>query len=347
MGKNMRAIVKIKSAQGSIEMQNVSKPCIQNPDDVMIQVFKTAICGTDIHIYDWDEWAAKTIPAPMIIGHEFYGKVIEVGPNVKHLEVGDRVSGEGHITCEKCRNCLAGRRYLCPNTKGVGVNIAGAFAEYIVIPKQNVFKIPKIISDDIASIMDPYGNAVHTALAFPCHGEDVLITGAGPIGIMAALICQHLGARNVVLTDINEHRLAIAKQLGVKNVINTKDNDIKLIMQKLNIKEGFDICLEMSGQENALNNAISLMINGGNIAILGIFKQNINLCVNDIVFKGLNVKGIYGRQIFDTWYKMVTLIESGLKIDNIITHQYKAEDFLTAFEIIKTGTTGKVILNWI
>lgn len=341
----MKALIKKQAGEG-LSLGEVPKPDKISGHEVLIKIEKTAICGTDMHIYEWNNWAANTIPTPMHIGHEFFGRVVEVGADVQHLSRGDRVSGEGHITCGRCRNCLRGKRFLCPNTKGIGVNIPGAFAEYLVMPAQNVFALPDRINDDIAAIMDPYGNAVHTALSFNCSGEDVLITGSGPIGIMAALIVQHLGARHVVLTDVNEHRLALAKNLGVKHCLNVSNDSIQAKMKHLGMLEGFDICLEMSGNAEALNQAIKALINGGKIAQLGIFNDRVNIDMNSMVFKGIFMKGIYGREIFETWYKMVTLIDSGLDISGIITHHFAVENYLEAFQAMQSGTTGKVILTW-
>lgn len=342
---SMSALVKAENAPG-LSLKTVPTPQHLQDNEVLIKIHKTAICGTDIHIYQWDEWARATIPVPMHVGHEFMGHVVETGPQVIHVKAGDRVSGEGHLTCGRCRNCLGGTRHLCPNTQGIGVNRPGAFAEYLILPSHNVFPLPDYISDDIAAIMDPYGNALHTALSFDCIGEDVLIIGAGPIGQMAALICQHIGARHVVITDVNPDRLKLSRSLGIQHVINPNETPLKTLMAQLNIKEGFDVALEMSGQVTALNEAIQHLINGASIAQLGIFKAPAQLDLNSIVFKGITLKGIYGREIFETWYKMVTLIESGLILDPIITHHYQFNEFEMAFEKAISGEAGKIILNW-
>ena len=342
----MKALVK-QSPEVGLVLTTVPTPQTIQANEVLIKIKKTAICGTDVHIYQWDAWAQATIPTPMHIGHEFMGHVVQTGTQVQHLNPGDRVSGEGHLTCGRCRNCLAGTRHLCPNTQGIGVNIPGAFAEYLVLPAANVFPLPEGISDEIAAIMDPYGNAVHTALSFNCTGEDVLVVGAGPIGQMAALICQHIGARHVVITDVNPARLELSRTLGIEHCINTQKTSLSEVIKTLNMQEGFDVALEMSGQASALNEALSVMINGGRIAQLGIFKEDKPpLDLNTLVFKGITLKGIYGREIFETWYKMITLIESGLNIQGIITHHYPLEQFEDAFSKAMSGEAGKVILTW-
>jgi threonine 3-dehydrogenase len=314
--------------------------------DVLIKIHKTAICGTDLHIYHWDKWAQQTIPTPMIVGHEYVGEIAKIGKEVSGFNIGDRVSGEGHLICGVCRNCRAGKRHLCPKTQGVGVNRQGAFAEYLAIPAMNVFKIPNTISNDIAAIFDPFGNAVHTALSFNVTGEDVLIMGAGPIGIMAAAVCQHIGARHVVLTDINDNRLNLAKAIGIHHRINIKQQSLQDIMAQLGMQEGFDVGLEMSGQGDAFDTMIDAMMHGGKVAMLGIPAQPTTVDWSRIIFKGIEIKGIYGREMFETWYKMVTLVQSGLNLMPLITHQYPIDEFEQAFAKIQTGKAGKVILNW-
>ena len=306
----------------------------------------TGICGTDLHIYNWDEWAKKTHTLPMVIGHEFCGVVCEKGKDVKNIQINDRVSAEGHIVCGFCRNCRAGKGHLCRNTKGIGIQIPGAFAEYICVPETNVIKIPNNINDDVAAIFDPLGNAFHTALSYQIIGEDILITGAGPIGIMAAKVCQVIGARKVILTDINDERIKLAQNLGIKLSYNSKQNNLKSIMQQNNMQEGFDIGLEMSGSKEALNDMIKVMNNGGKIAILGIAPTSFEVNWNEIIFKMLEIKGIYGREMYETWYKMIALVQSGLNIENIITHKFHFTDFEKAFKIMKEGNCGKIILNW-
>lgn len=315
-------------------------------NDVLIKIRKTAICGTDMHIYHWDDWAQKTIPVPMTVGHEFIGEIVAVGPEVTEFNIGDRVSGEGHITCGHCRNCRAGRRHLCSKTIGVGVNRTGAFAEYLVIPATNAFKIPDSISDDIASIFDPFGNAVHTALSFDLIGEDVLITGAGPIGAMAAAICRHVGARNVVITDVNDFRLALAQKMGADRVVNVAKENIKDVMNDMGMREGFDVGLEMSGNGQAFNAMLTNMNHGGKVAMLGIPSEGTAIDWNQVIFKGLHIKGIYGREMFETWYKMVAMLQSGLDISNIITHHFSIDDFQSGFDAMASGLSGKVILDW-
>ena len=340
----MKALVKSKSTVG-LWLENVDKPQI-NDDDVLIKIKKTAVCGTDLHIYNWDNWAQQNIPVPMVVGHEFVGTITAIGKLVKGLKIGDRVSGEGHLVCETCRNCRAGLKHLCPNTKGIGVNVAGAFAEYLALPATNVFPIPSIITDEIASMFDPFGNAVHTALSFDCSGEDVLITGAGPIGIMCAHIVRHLGARHVVITDVNPHRLELAKQVKGITCIDVSTTKITSVMQQLEMAEGFDVGLEISGNETAFNDMIDVMLNGGKIAMLGLYKGDIKMDMNKAIFKGLDFKGIYGRKMYETWYKMVTLIQSGLDVSDIITHEFSYKDFNEAFATMNAGKCGKVILNW-
>ena len=315
-------------------------------NDVKIKIKKTAICGTDMHIFNWDEWSQKTIPTPMIVGHEFIGNVVEVGSEVSAYKPGQRVSGEGHITCGHCRNCRAGKRHLCRNTVGVGVDRSGAFAEFLVIPQDNVFPIPDNISDDMAAIFDPFGNAVHTALSFDLVGEDVLITGAGPIGIMAVAVCRHVGARHVVITDINPYRLKLAEKMGATKAVNVAEESLPSVMKNLGMTEGFDVGLEMSGFPAAFKSMLDSMNNGGKIAMLGIPPGEMGIDWNQVIFKGLLIKGIYGREIFETWYKMVSMLQSGLDISPIITHQFAIDDFQQGFDIMGSGKSGKVILNW-
>ncbi len=314
--------------------------------DILIKIKKTAICGTDIHIYDWDKWSQKTVPVPMITGHEYFGEVTEVGEDVKFIKPGTRVSGEGHLTCGFCRNCRAGTRHLCRNTKGVGVNVQGCFAEYLALPAKNAFPIPDDIPDEIAAIFDPFGNAVHTALAFNMVGEDVLITGAGPIGVMAAAVCRHVGARNIVITDVNPWRLELAEQFGVTKAVDVSKQNLSNIMQEIGMVEGFDIGLEMSGNENAFRDMIASMNHGGKIALLGIPPGEMAIDWNQIIFKGLVIKGIYGREMYETWYKMAAMLQSGLDISPILTHHFKIDDFQTGFDVMKSGKSGKVILDW-
>ena len=342
----MKALVKTKAEQG-IWLQDMPEPECSN-NDVIVKIHKTAICGTDIHIYNWDEWAQKTIPVPMITGHEYAGEIVEVGQNVIDLSVGDIVSGEGHITCGRCRNCLAGRIHLCPNTIGVGVNRTGAFAEYVAIPAKNIFKPSRPISTELLSVFDPYGNAVHTALSFNMVGEDVLITGAGPIGSMAALVADHAGARNIVITDMNQYRLDLIKKIlpRVITINVAKEKISKSMMEKLGIFEGFDVGLEMSGSPQAFSGMLDLMINGGHIAMLAIMPSGSGIDWDMVVFKGLTIKGIYGREIFETWYKGSMMVQSGLPLEKIITHRFSYEDYQEGFETMRSGNSGKVILNW-
>ncbi len=341
----MKSLAKIKAETG-IWMQDNPTPEI-GPNDVLIKVKKSAICGTDLHIYKWDAWAAKTIPVPMVVGHEYVGVIAALGSEVKHLKIGQRVSGEGHIVCGHCRNCRAGKRHLCPNTLGVGVNRPGSFAEFVSIPVENVFPIPDDIDDEIAAIFDPYGNAVHTALSFDLVGEDVLITGAGPIGIMAVAICKHVGARHVVITDVNPYRLALAEKMGATRAVNVAQENLKDVMKELGMKEGFDVGLEMSGIESAFQQMVNNMINGGKIALLGIpAGGKMDIDWNQVIFKGLIIKGIYGREMYETWYKMTAMIQSGLDIRPVITHRLKIDDYITGFEAMKSGQCGKVILDW-
>lgn len=340
----MRALVKSRPEPG-IWMEHIEKPTI-GPNDVLVRVHRTSICGTDLHIVAWDDWAAETVPTPMAIGHEYMGVIEEIGSEVDGFHIGQRVSGEGHIVCGRCRNCQAGRRHLCIRTSGVGVNRPGAFAEYVSIPGSNVQPIPDDISDEVGCILDPLGNAVHTALNFDLVGEDVLITGSGPIGMMAVVIARHVGARYVVVTDVNEYRLAIAESLGADLEVNPTTRTLQEAMDELGMLEGFDVGLEMSGHPDALHDMISTMDNGGKIALLGIPPQRAPIDWNDIVFKGLTLQGIYGRKMFETWYKMLAMLQTGLDVSSIITHRFDAADHEEAFEVVRSGDCGKVILDW-
>ena len=340
----MKALAKLERAPG-LTMTDVPMPEVGH-NDLLIKINKTAICGTDIHIWNWDEWSQKTIPVPMVVGHEYAGVVAGMGSEVAGFEIGDRVSGEGHITCGHCRNCRAGRRHLCRNTEGVGVNRPGCFAEYLVIPAFNAFKLPDDVSDELASIFDPFGNAVHTALSFDMVGEDVLITGAGPIGIMAVAIARHVGARHVVITDVNDYRLDLAKQMGATRAVNVSRDDIKQVMKELGMTEGFDVGLEMSGNPQAFQQMLETMNHGGRIAMLGIMPNQTGINWDNVIFKGLQIKGIYGREMFETWYKMAALVQSGLDLNPIITHHFKVDDFKQGFEIMRSGQSGKVVLDW-
>jgi threonine 3-dehydrogenase len=316
------------------------------PNDVLIRIKKTAICGTDLHIYNWDEWSQKTVPVPMITGHEFVGIVEKTGSAVKDYKPGDRVSGEGHLTCDHCRNCRAGRRHLCRNTVGVGVNRQGCFAEFLSIPATNAFKIPDSISDDVASMFDPYGNAVHTALSFDMVGEDVLITGAGPIGIMAVAIARHIGARHIVITDVNDYRLELARSMGATRTVNASRESLTDVMSEIKMTEGFDVGLEMSGNASAFQSMLKAMNHGGKVAILGIFPKEVAIDWSLVIFKGLFLKGIYGREMFETWYKMTAMLQSGLKIDSVITHRFPVNDFEKGFTVMNEGKAAKVVLDW-
>jgi threonine 3-dehydrogenase len=312
----------------------------------LIKINRTAICGTDIHIYQWDEWARSTIPVPLAVGHEFAGEIVEIGSEVKGFAPGDRVSAEGHITCGVCRNCRAGRRHLCINTVGVGVDRPGAFAEYLSVPAFNVFKLPDVISNDMASILDPLGNATHTALSFDLVGEDVLITGAGPIGIMAVAIARYAGARHIVITDINDYRLELASKMGASVALNVTRDSLDDTMQQLGMTEGFDVGMEMSGNPQAFRDMLRTMHHGGKVAILGIPPEETSVDWHQVIFKGLTLKGIYGREMFETWYKMSSMLQSGLNIEPIITHHFDIDDFQPAFDLMESGQSGKVILNW-
>ena len=340
----MKALVKAKAERG-IWMEDVEAPQVGH-NDVLIKVHRTAICGTDIHIYQWNDWAKNTIPVPLAIGHEFSGEVVDLGVEARGLEIGDRVSAEGHITCGVCRNCRAGRRHLCMNTSGVGVNRAGAFAEYLSVPAFNVFKLPDTISNDMAAILDPLGNATHTALSFDLVGEDVLITGAGPIGIMAVAIARYAGARHIVITDINDYRLDLAKKMGASCTLNVLQESLDDTMRDLGMEEGFDVGMEMSGNPDAFRDMLRTMHHGGKIAILGIPPSEMSIDWNEVIFKGLELKGVYGREMFETWYKMSSMLQSGLNIDPVITHHFDIGEFQSAFELMESGQSGKVILHW-
>jgi threonine 3-dehydrogenase len=341
----VRALVKAKPEPG-LWAEDVEQPT-PGPEEVLIQVRKTSICGTDLHIRSWNAWAQRTIPVPMVVGHEFMGHIADVGRGVQGIEVGQRVAGEGHITCGHCRNCRAGRREFCHDHISVGVTRPGAFAEYLVLPAENVFVVPDHIDDDLAAILDPLGNATHTALRYDLVGEDVLITGAGPIGAMAAAIARHVGARHVVITDINEYRLGLASRLGATRVVDVSREALTPVMDELGMTEGFDVGLEMSGAESALDQLLDTMNHGGRVALLGIPAGPLTLDVNDVIFKGLEMQGIYGRRIFETWYKMAAMLQSGLDVGSIITHHFPAERFAEAFDVVAAGQCGKVVLDWV
>ena len=344
MSNMMRALVKARPEPG-LWMEHVPIPEI-GPNDVLIKVAKSAICGTDVHIWNWDAWAAKTVPVPLVTGHEFVGTVADFGSAVTDYRLGQRVSGEGHIVCGHCRNCRAGRGHLCRNTKGVGVHRPGSFAEYVALPQHNVVAIPDDVPDEIAAIFDPLGNAVHTALSFDLVGEDVLVTGAGPIGIMGALVAQCVGARKVVITDINPVRLDLARRLGVHHVVDASSETLAEVMREEGMTEGFDIGLEMSGSAAAFRDMIDAMNNGGRIAILGIAPTGFEIDWNKVIFKMLHLKGIYGREMFETWYKMIALVQGPLDVSGVITHRLAIEDFAAGFEAMRGGNSGKVVLDW-
>ncbi len=340
----MKALVKKESKPG-LWLENVPEPSI-GINDVLIRVMRTGICGTDLHIYKWDAWAQKTIPVPMVVGHEFVGEIVKIGANVNDFRVGDIVSGEGHVVCGRCRNCMAGRRHLCADTKGVGVNRPGAFAEYLSLPMTNVWHQSPGVDLDVASIFDPFGNAVHTALSFDLLGEDVLITGAGPIGIMAVAIAKHAGARHVVITDVNDYRLDLAKKLGATVALNVKNGKLADVQKQLGMKEGFDVGLEMSGNPTAFRDMIDNMCHGGKIAMLGIPSEQMAIDWNKVVFNMLTIKGIYGREMYETWYQMTVMLESGLNITPVITHRLPYTEFEQGFAAMSKGECGKVVLNW-
>lgn len=340
----MKALVKAKAERG-IWMQDIRKPEVGH-NDVLIKVNRTAICGTDIHIYKWDDWAQATIPVPMAVGHEFSGRIVDMGVEVRGLSVDDRVSAEGHVTCGVCRNCRAGRRHLCMNAIGVGVSRPGAFAEYLSVPAFNVFRLPDSISDEMAAILDPLGNATHTALSFDLVGEDVLITGAGPIGVMAVAIARFAGARHIVITDVNDYRLDLARKMGATRALNVTRESIDDTMRDLEMEEGFDVGMEMSGNPQAFRDMLRTMHHGGKISMLGIPPGDVAINWNDVIFKGLVIKGIYGREMFETWYKMSSMLQSGLNMEPVITHHFDIDEFQPAFELMESGQTGKVILHW-
>ena len=340
----MKALVKSEATSG-LTLTEVPQP-VPGPRQVLIQIDRTGICGTDLHIYNWDSWAQKTIPVPLVIGHEFVGRIVEIGNDVDFLKIGDLVSGEGHLICGRCRNCLAGRRHYCKDTLGVGVNSPGAFAEFMVLPATNVWKLAPEVSKDSAAIFDPFGNATHTALTFPLLGEDVLITGAGPIGCMAAGIARHAGARHVVVTDLNPKRLALAKKLGATRTVNVTNEKISEVQTDLRMTEGFDVGLEMSGNKEAFNDLIANMRHSGQIALLGIPEHGISIDWNQVIFNSLTIQGIYGRKMYDTWYQMTSMIQSGLEIESVITHRFEYTDFEKGVAAMNEGSCGKVLLHW-
>ncbi len=340
----MKALVKAKAEPG-LWLQDVAEPEV-GPMDVLIKIKKTSICGTDVHIWKWDAWAQRTIPVPMHVGHEFCGVVEAVGSGVTDVVPGELVSGEGHIVCGRCRNCLAGRRHLCPNTLGVGVNRPGAFAEYLSIPYRNVYKVDPGIPEDVISTFDPLGNAVHTALSWDLVAEDVLITGAGPIGCMAAAVCRFAGARHVVVTDVNPYRLDLAAKLGATRTVNVARETLADVKRELGMKEGFDIALEMSGHPSGLSDILEHSSNGAKVSLLGIFPEKVAIDWDKVIFKGLILKGIYGREMFETWYKMSSMIRAGLDIAPVITHRYHFTEFAKGFEMMMSGQSGKIVLDW-
>ncbi|MEL0095266.1 MAG: L-threonine 3-dehydrogenase [Planctomycetaceae bacterium] len=340
----MKALVKRNSEPG-LWLEDVEMPAV-GINDVLIKVFRTGICGTDLHIYNWDAWAQETIPVPMVVGHEFVGEVVDVGSNVVDFSAGDIVSGEGHVVCGRCRNCFAGRRHLCNDTKGIGVNRPGAFAEFIALPMTNVWKHAPSIDLDMATLFDPFGNAVHTALSFPVLGEDVLITGAGPIGCMAAAVCKFSGARNVVITDLNPYRLELALKMGATRAVNVLQEDLREVQNDIGMNGGFDVGLEMSGSPAAFRSMLENMFHGGRIAMLGIPSEQMPIDWNKVVFNMLTIKGIYGREMYETWYKMTVLLQSGLDISPVLTHRFDVEDFKKGFEVMQNGDSGKVLLEW-
>ena len=341
----MKALVKSKAESG-LWLEDVPEPKI-GISDVKIRVHRTGICGTDVHIYKWDEWAAKTIKVPLVIGHEFVGEIVEVGSNVTGFQAGQIVSGEGHVVCGRCRNCLAGRRHLCADTQGVGVNRAGAFAEYIVLPMSNVWVHADGIDEDVAAIFDPFGNAVHTALSFPVLGEDVLVTGAGPIGIMAAAVARHAAARYVVITDLNPYRLELARKMGVTLAVDPRETSLPDVQKKLGMTEGFDVGMEMSGNGQAFRDMLANMAHGARIAMLGIPAKEMAIDWNTVIFSMLTIKGIYGREMYETWYKMTVMLQCGLDIKPVITHRFPYADFEAAFQVMDSGNSGRVLLNWV
>lgn len=341
----MKALVKLKPEAG-ITLQDIPVPAV-GPNDVLIKIKKTSFCGTDAHIYNWDAWAQQHIQLPLVVGHEFYGEIVEVGKEVQsYFNIGDRVSGENHIACGHCRNCRAARAHICRANISVGVTRQGCFAEYLAIPAPNAYPVSKDISDNVASILNPFGNSTHTALSFDMVGEDVLITGAGPVGVMAAAIARHVGARHIVITDVNEYRLKLAEKMGATLAINPSKTSLDQVMKDLGMKEGFDVGLEMSGNAKAFNDMIKHMNHAGKIALLGFLPKDAGVDWAEIIFKGLVIKGVYGREMYDTWYKMTTMLQSGLDISPIITHEFSAEDYKEAFDVMQSGMSGKIILNW-
>jgi threonine 3-dehydrogenase len=340
----MKALVKVR-AEAGLWLEDVPAPAVGR-DDVLIRVLRTGVCGTDLHIYEWDGWARENVPVPLVIGHEFAGEIVELGSDVRDLAVGDLVSGEGHLVCGRCRNCMAGRRVQCAHTKGVGVNHPGAFAELIVLPAANIWRHLPGIELDVAAIFDPFGNAVHTALTFPVHGEDVLITGAGPIGIMAAIVARHAGARHVVITDVSPYRLELAQKIGVTVAADTRQRPLRQIMADLGMREGFDVGMEMSGKPAAMREMLASMTHGGKVAMLGLPAAEFPIDWAHLVLNMITIKGIYGREMFETWYWMSVLTQSGVDIGPVITHRFDAADYATAFETVREGQCGKVVLNW-
>lgn len=340
----MKALVK-KHREPGIWMDDVAEPAV-GPNDVLVEVMATAICGTDMHIYQWDAWASSTVPVPMTVGHEYWGHVVQTGSEVRGIEIGDRVSGEGHITCGACRNCRSGRRHLCSSTQGVGVDRPGAFAQYVSIPGCNVIRLPDSLTSETAAILDPFGNAVHTALAFDLVGEDVLVNGAGPIGIMAAAVARFAGARNVVVTDVNRYRLDLALRMGATRIVNVRNESLADVMHELGMREGFDVGLEMSGNPEALRELLRSMHHGGRVALLGIPPGETAVDWNQVIFKGLTLKGIYGREMFETWYRMLSLLQSGLDLGPVVTHKFHISDYELAFRTMASGKSGKVVLSW-
>jgi len=340
----VRALVKSRREPG-VWLEDVARPMI-GPNDVLVRVHYASICGTDLHIWNWDAWAQKTIPVPLVIGHEFMGTIVEVGSEVSGYVAGQRVAVEGHVTCGHCRNCRAGRRHLCRNTVGIGVQRPGAFADYIAVPAGNAYVLPPGMPDEIGAILDPLGNAVHSALSFELAAEDVLVTGAGPIGVMAAAVSRFVGARYVVVTDRNHYRLALARRLGATLAVDFTTTTLDAVMKELGMLEGFDIGLEMSGSPDALRSMLAFMNNGGRVALLGIPNQEIPIDWNQVIFRGLTLKGIYGREMFETWYRMGTMLQSGLDVTAVITHRFPAGEFAQAFEVVRSGQCGKVVLDW-
>ncbi|NKW71600.1 L-threonine 3-dehydrogenase [Rhodobacteraceae bacterium R_SAG10] len=344
MSNQMKALVKARAEPG-LWMEQVPVP-EPGPADVLIKVAISAICGTDVHIWNWDDWSAKTVPVPMVVGHEFCGEIVEIGATVSQYHVGQRVSGEGHITCGHCRNCRAGRAHLCRNSQGVGVHRPGSFAEYICLPAANVVALPDDVPDEIAAILDPFGNAVHTALSFDLVGEDVLVTGAGPIGIMGALVAQNVGARKVVITDISPYRLDLARRMGLRHVVDVSKENLRAVMNDIGMTEGFDVGLEMSGAADAMRQMIARLNNGGKLALLGIAPTDFAVDWNSVIFKMLHIKGIYGREMYETWYKMIALIQGGLDLSGIITHRIHIDDFESGFSVMRAGEAGKVVMSY-